>query len=112
MKLTTRKDKPCEPTISTSECWAGLKLVCHILNRIVESGEAPEEVVAKSDEFGTYLETLMQKRNGFPNSEDRASLDEVLLGGSLPTLRSGQRVGGLRVDAVRQGAGISICTAV
>ena len=36
MKLTPRKDKPCEPIISTSECWAGLKLVQRVLTRIVD----------------------------------------------------------------------------
>jgi hypothetical protein len=91
MKLTMRKDKPCEPVVSTSECWAGLKLVCHILGRIVESGDAPEQVVARSHEFREYLETLMQERRAFPNSEDRASLAAVILGGSLPTLRSVER---------------------
>ena len=91
MKLTTRKDKPFEPIVSTSECWAGLKLVCHILGRIVESGNAPEQVVERSHEFGVYLETLMQERKVFPNSKDLASLNAVILAGELPTLRSSQR---------------------
>jgi len=88
MKLTPRKDKPCEPTISASECCAGLQLVRHILGRIVESGHAPEQVVERSHEFRDYLETLMQERQVFPNSEDRAALEAVILAGSLPTLRS------------------------
>ena len=91
MKLTTRKDKPCEPIISTSECWAGLQLVRHVLNRIVEQGDAPEQVVERANDFLVYLETLMQERKVFPNSEDRASLEAVILAGSLPTLRSSQR---------------------
>jgi hypothetical protein len=90
MKLTPRKDKPCEPIISTSECWAGLKLVRHILTRIVESGDAPEKVVEKASEFEWYLGTLVQKGIVAPNREDFASLQAVIRSGSLPTLRSGQ----------------------
>jgi hypothetical protein len=65
------------------------------LGRIVESGDAPEQVVERSHEFGEYLETLMQERKVFPNSEERASLDAVILAGSLPTLRSGPRADGV-----------------
>ena len=88
MKLTPRKDKPCEPTISASECVAGLQLVRHILGRIVESGHAPDEVVERAHEFELFLETLTRERKVFLNSEDRAALDAVILAGSLPTLRS------------------------
>src|SRR6202043_3969892 len=64
MKLTTRKDKPSEPIISMSECWAGLQLVRHILGRIVESGDAPEQVVERSHEcfrntLGCYARTAV-----------------------------------------------------
>jgi len=45
------------------------------LGRIVESGDAPEQVVERSHEFREYLETLMQERRAFSNSEDRASLE-------------------------------------
>jgi hypothetical protein len=88
MKLTPRKDKPCEPTISASECGAGLQLVRHILSRIVESGNAPEEVVERAHEFELYLETLTLEGKVFLNREDCASLNAVILAGSLPTLRS------------------------
>jgi hypothetical protein len=36
--MKPRKDKPYEPVISKSECWAGLRLVGHILDGIVETG--------------------------------------------------------------------------
>jgi hypothetical protein len=88
MKLTPRKDKPCEPTISASECGAGLQLVRHILGRIVESGHAPEQVVERAHEFELYLETLTLEGKVFLKREDWASLNAVILAGSLPTLRS------------------------
>jgi hypothetical protein len=88
-----------------SECWAGLKLVQHILTRIVESGDAPEKVVEKANEFEWYLGTLVQKGIVAPNREDVASLQAVILSGSLPTLRSSQRADSWpRLKLARRGA--------
>jgi hypothetical protein len=87
MKLTPRKDKPCEPIVSTSKFW-----VVASSNRETP----PEQVVERAHEFGEYLETLMQVHKAFPNSEDRASLEAVILGGSLPTRRSFERADGFR----------------
>jgi hypothetical protein len=69
------------------------------LGRIVESGHAPEQVIERAHEFELFLGTLTLEGKVFLNSEDRAALDAVILAGSLPTLRSGQR------DAAPMGRG-------
>jgi hypothetical protein len=82
--MQPRKDKPNEPVISESECWAGLRLVGHILDRIVEEGDVSEEVVARASEFSSYLETpIRQQHPAWPNADDTAKI----LGGWLPGFR-------------------------
>jgi hypothetical protein len=82
--MNPRKDKTQEPEISQNECRAGLRLVGHILNRIVERGDVPEEFVARASEFSSYLGTLIrQQHQAWPNTEDTA----VILGGWLPSFR-------------------------
>jgi hypothetical protein len=73
-KVEPRKDKPYEPVISRSECWARLRLVGHILDGIVEHGDAPEQVVARAFEFSCYIETLRQKHHAWPNAKDSEAL--------------------------------------
>jgi hypothetical protein len=76
-QMKPRKDKPGEPAISKSECLAGLRLVGQLLNRIVEQGNVPEQLVGRAFEFSAYLETLRQQHHAWPNPENTA----VILGG-------------------------------
>jgi hypothetical protein len=85
MKVKPRKDKPCEPVISTSECWAGLRLVGLILDGIVEQGDMPEEVVERALEFSSYLRTFKERHGVRLNGDDAEALEAAILTGLLPT---------------------------
>jgi hypothetical protein len=85
---TKRKDKPNGSIISRSECWAGLRLVRHILDGIVEQGDASEQVVARALEFLEYLEKLERQGHVQMNAEDDALLEVAILSGVVPTLRN------------------------
>ena len=88
MKLQPRKDKPEDPIIPQSECWAGLRLVKHTLDGVVSQGDVPEEVVRRAIEFSEYLDRLAQEHDAWPSNEDRATLEAAILAGTLPTLRT------------------------
>jgi hypothetical protein len=84
--MKARKDKPSEPVISNSECRAGLRLVEEILDRIVERGKMPEQVVARAQEFSGYLSDLDNPRKKL-KAKDAALLRSAILANTLPTLR-------------------------
>lgn len=90
MKLKRRNDEPDEPIISTSECWAGLRLVQEILERVVSHGDAPEEVVKRAWEFSYYIDQLRQHHKPNGNAKDRATwaaMYSAIEAGTLPTFR-------------------------
>lgn len=91
MQLKPRKDTPYEPIISRSECWAGLRLVQEILERIVSQGDAPEEVVERAHQFKRYVEALQQKHGARSNAKDKAAwaaMYSAIAEGTLPTFRA------------------------
>jgi hypothetical protein len=91
MQLKPRKDAPYEPVISRSECWAGLRLVEEILERIVSNGDAPEEVVERAHKFSLYVRALRQKHGVRSNAKDEAAwaaMYSAIAAGTLPTFRT------------------------
>jgi hypothetical protein len=88
MKSRKDRDELQGSIIPKSECWAALRLVGHILDGIVEGGDAPEEVVEKALEFVSYLEKLERQGHVQVNAEDDALLEVAILSGVVPTLRN------------------------